>query len=109
METNLTRIHEGAGLILGLASLSGLRIRHCCELGCRPAAAAPIRPLAWELPHATSIAIKRKKRKEKKRKITDSLSNDKGRNGYDNYCERQNNGSSKITISQFLEPVNILY
>ena len=75
----------------------------------RPAAAAPIRPLAWELPHATSIAIKRKKRKEKKRKITDSLSNDKGRNGYDNYCERQNNGSSKITISQFLEPVNILY
>ena len=32
--TNLTSIHEDAGLIPGLA-LSGLRIRHCCELWCR--------------------------------------------------------------------------
>ena len=31
--TNLTRIHEDAGLILG--SHSGLRIQHCCELWCR--------------------------------------------------------------------------
>ena len=32
-------------------------------LWCRPAAAAPIQPLAWELPHATGVALKRKKKK----------------------------------------------
>ena len=56
---NLTRIHEG---VRSLASLSGLRIWCCPELWCRlwmhlgsgipvlwcrPAAVAPIRPLAW--------------------------------------------------------------
>ena len=30
---NLTRIHENT--VLSLASLSGLRIQHCCELWCR--------------------------------------------------------------------------
>ena len=47
-----------------------------CSLGpallwlwCRPAAtAAPIRPLAWELPDATDPALKEKKRKKKKKK-----------------------------------------
>ena len=33
-------------------------------LWCRPAAVAPIRPLAWELPHAAGVALKRKKRKK---------------------------------------------
>ena len=28
-------------------------------LWCRPAAAAPIQPLAWELPHAVDAALKR--------------------------------------------------
>jgi len=46
-----------------LALLSGLQIWCCCELWCRPAAAAPIRPLAWELPYATGVALKRKKKK----------------------------------------------
>ena len=32
-------------------------------LGCRPAAAALIRPLARELPYATGMALKRKKKK----------------------------------------------
>ena len=27
-------------------------------LGCRPAAEAPVRPLAWELPYAASVALK---------------------------------------------------
>ena len=61
------------------ASLSGLRIRHCCELysavrrfgldpallwlGCRPAATAPIWPPVWELPYATAVALKRKQTK----------------------------------------------
>ena len=31
---------------------------------CRPAAAAPIRPLAWELSYAASVAVKRKIIKE---------------------------------------------
>ena len=33
-------------------------------LWCRPAAAAPIRPLAWERPHAAGAALKRKKKKK---------------------------------------------
>ena len=58
-----------------LASLSGLRILCCGELWCRLqmwlgshvawlwcrlAAIAPIWPLAWELPYATSVALKSK-------------------------------------------------
>ena len=32
-------------------------------LWCRPAATAPIQPLAWELPHAAGVALKKKKKK----------------------------------------------
>ena len=63
--------------VQSLASLSGLRIRHCHELWCgwqmrlrsgiamavgRPAAVAPIRPLAWEPLYAAGAAPKRKKK-----------------------------------------------
>ena len=58
--------------VRSLASLSGLRIRRCCELGsgiawlwCRPAAVTPIRPLAWEPLYAACVALK-KKTKDKK-------------------------------------------
>ena len=66
-----------------LASLNGLRIQHCCELWCRsqtisdpkllwlccrPAAVAPIDPLAWELPYAPCVAQKKKKKQIKKKK-----------------------------------------
>ena len=34
----------------------------------RLAGAAPILPLAWELPYATGMALKRKKEKKKKKK-----------------------------------------
>ena len=62
-----------------LALLSELKIQCCCELWCksqmwlgshvavamvefrRPAAAALILPLAWELPYALGVALKRKK------------------------------------------------
>uniref|UniRef100_A0A8W4F7R9 DNA topoisomerase 1 n=1 Tax=Sus scrofa TaxID=9823 RepID=A0A8W4F7R9_PIG len=37
-------------------------------LGCRPAATVPIRPLVWELPYATGVALKRQKKKKKKKK-----------------------------------------
>ena len=65
------------------ALLSGLRIRSCQSCGaggrcssdpvllwlwCRPAAAARIRPLAWEPPYAASAALKRQKDKKKKKK-----------------------------------------
>ena len=61
--------------VRSLALISGLRIRHCRELqwrsqrrlrscmavaGGRPAAVAPNQPLAWELPYASSVALKKK-------------------------------------------------
>ena len=48
--------------------------RRCCSdlallwLWCSPAATAPIRPLAWEPPHAVGMAQKRQKTKKKKKK-----------------------------------------
>ena len=36
------------------------------QQGCRPAAAAPNQPLAWEFPYAARVALKRKKKKENK-------------------------------------------
>ena len=65
---NPTRVHEGAGRCL--ASLSGLRIqqtrlRSCVAVVVGWQLAAPIRPLAWELPYATRAALKRKKPKPK--------------------------------------------
>ena len=36
-------------------------------LWCRPAAVAPILPLAWELPYAAGAALKRKKRRRRRR------------------------------------------
>ena len=62
--------------VRSLALLSELRIRHCRELWCRlqmrlesriavavvwAAAAAPIRPLAWEPPYAVGTALKKQK------------------------------------------------
>ena len=61
--------------VLSLTLLSGLKIQHCYELGCRlqmwlnlvllwlwcrPAAATLIWPLAWELPYAVGAAFKKK-------------------------------------------------
>ena len=73
---NPTSIHEDVGSI-SLALLSGLRIQQCMSYGighrhisdptllwpqCRLAAAAPIQPLVWQLPYASSVALKRRKK-----------------------------------------------
>ena len=39
-------------------------------LWCRPAAVAPIGPLAWEPPYAVGAALKKEKEEEKKDKMT---------------------------------------
>jgi len=62
--------------VQSLAVLSGLRIQHCRELRCRPAAIALIQPLAWELPYATSVALKSKNKTNKQKK---EIGNLKGR------------------------------
>ena len=74
METNPTRNHEVAGLIPGLAqwvkNLVSCGVSRRCGsalallwLWGRPAAVAPIRPLAWEPPYAMGVALKSKKKK----------------------------------------------
>ena len=52
-----------------LALFSGLGILRCHELWCRPAAVAPIQPLAWQPPYATGVALKKRKKNNLKLKI----------------------------------------
>ena len=58
--TDTTSILEDAGLVPGLTQ----RAEDLAWpwLWCRPAAAAPIQPLAWELPYAVGAALKKKKK-----------------------------------------------
>ena len=66
--TNPTRNHEIESLIPGLAVSCGVGHRHGSDLVLLwlwrwPAATAPIRPLAWELPYA-GVALEKAKRQK---------------------------------------------
>ena len=65
---NLTKNHEVVDLIPGLAQW----VKDLAWLWHRPAAAAPIQPLAWELPCATGAALNRPKKKKKFWDVPDS-------------------------------------
>ena len=79
--TNPTRDHEVAGSIPGLAQLVKDLVLPCCGVGRRrglapallwlwrrPAATAPIRPLAWESLYAAGEALEKAKSQKKKKK-----------------------------------------
>ena len=59
-EVNPPSTHKNAGLIPGLTQWVGNLV--LLWLWHRPAAVAPIQPLVWELPCATSAALKRKEK-----------------------------------------------
>lgn len=65
---NPTSVHEGAGAIPGLAQGSGVAVS--CDVGRR---CGSVRPLAWDPPQASGVAIRRKKQRSGLRRHLPSL------------------------------------
>ena len=71
MKTHVQSLALLSGLSICVAMSCGVGHRHGLKptllwLWRKPAAVASIQPLAWELPHASSVALKKKKKKMKK-------------------------------------------
>ena len=62
--TNLTSTQQDADLVPGLTQW--LKDPALLWPWCRPAATVPIGPLAWKLPYAMSVALKKTKKKKLK-------------------------------------------
>ena len=64
-------VGEGSSIALScsVGCRRGLNLVLLC-LWCRPAAVAPIQPLAWELPPAAGAALKKAKKKKKRKRRT---------------------------------------
>ena len=71
METNPSSIHEDVGLILGLSQWVGDPV--LLWLWCRPAATAPILPLAWEPPYVVGMALKKNEKKKQNKTISSEI------------------------------------